>query len=271
MKNQILIALTLSIILFGCTNSSQLPSAITQNACDEVKDREVFKQTANIWVYSWINVLNEIYSEGEVAQHSSDYLTKRSFDPSQVLDYLNTCEECQECEGCEECKYVRIYFVDLHDISNKLWMVNDLMLVNVKDCKDQIGEDFLVADSSESYYVNKDQAKDATKRMVENSSPSVGSPFIKRVYAYTFERCTIYDFAKKAQELNKKIDFKFAIHDMSPSGSTTPNIMNTQGLLGVDLLLGIDSLPETKLADFARPCPELCGTGSPFFYLELQE
>jgi hypothetical protein len=255
MKKIITTTFILSLILLGCSNAKKIPTLNSEINCNELQDHEVYANTANIWVYSWINVLNEIYTEGELAQHSqsSHYLSKRSFDASQVLDYLNTCEDCEQ---------VRIYFVDLHDDSNNLWIVNDLMMVNVKDCKDQIGTEFLVADSAETSLINFDLAKEAVIRKVNNGS-AANYPFIKRIYAYTYERDTIIKHAENAQPLN----FEFAIHDSHYSESTSTNIMNSHGLLSVDLLLKSNEQGMAKFTDFARPCPELCGIASPFYYL----
>ena len=253
MKKTITTTFILSLILLGCSNAKKIPTLNSEINCNELQDHEVYVNTANIWVDSWNAVLNEIYTGGEPTQHTPNYLSKRSFDASQVLDYLNTCADCDQ---------VRIYFVDLHDDPNNLWMVNDLMMVNVKDCKDQIGTEFLVADSAETSMINFDLAKEAVTRKVNNGSVA-NYPFIKRIYAYTYERQTIKDHAQNGQPLN----FEFAIHDSHYSESTSTNIMNTHGLLSVDLLLKSNEDGTAKFTDFARPCPELCGFESPFYYL----
>ncbi len=280
MKNQILTILILSIVLIGCSNSFQPNSINPATDCAEVKDHKVFTITANVWVNSWAFLLKEIYNEDQLVNDSSDFLLKRSFDPSEVLEYLNICEGCEGCEGgedcsecvdcrdCTNCGDVRIYFVDLHDSPN-LWLVNDLMMVNVKDCKDQLGATFLVADSSGSYYISEEQAKHAVRRKVNNDTV-VNYAFIKNVYSYTFEKCTIKKQAQNALESHKKLDFEFAIHDTDPSKSTTPNIMNSKGLLAIDLLVTTPTNGQKEYTDFARPCPELCGTESPFYYLAIQ-
>lgn len=253
MKKTITTTFILSLILLGCSNAKKIPTLNAEVNCNELQDHEVFVHTANIWVDSWDALLDEIYSVGEIAQHTPNYLSKRSFDAAQVLQYLETCEDCEQ---------VRIYFVDLHDNSDNLWMVNDLMMVNVKDCKDQIGTEFLVADSAETSMINLDVAKAVVRRKVDNGS-AANYPFIKRVYAYTYERETI----KTHAENNQKLDFEFAVHDSYYSESTSTHIMNSHGLLSVDLLLKTNEQGVSKFTDFARPCPELCGLESPFYYL----
>lgn len=258
MKNKISISLILSIILIGCSNLSKTNIVNTQIACNELEDHVVFTNTANIWVGSWNSVLNEIFTEEQLAQHSPEYKFKRSFDPLKVLGYINKCVDCED---------VRIYFVDLHNLSNKLWIVNDLLMVNVQNCEDKIGDSLLVADSFETYEITLEQAREAVSLKLQNDTGALSNPFIKNIYAYTFDKRTIQKFAEEAVSLQEKMDFVFAIHDASPSESITPYIMNTKGLLAVDLLLKNQSQGETKFSDFARPCPELCGYESPLYYL----
>lgn len=261
MKKTITTVFIGSLILWGCSSKNEQPveetenqtTEITETDCGEVHDHQVYTITAHAWVESWKSVLHDVFEPQQINAHSSDYLYKRSFDPEQVLEYVNQCTDCED---------VRLYFVDLNP--SQLWLVDDLLMVNVSGCEDQIGDSVLVSDSAQAFMIDLLKAQEALALRSELSAIEEYS-FLRNVIAYTYDKQTIIEQAQKDMASGKKMEFEFAMHTVLPSSGGSSS-EEEEGQLMLDLLLvSVDQNDVHSFSDFARPCPELCGVSSPLY------
>ncbi|HBF18729.1 MAG TPA: hypothetical protein DDW81_01455 [Cryomorphaceae bacterium] len=217
-------------------------------------DSEVYSETVGIWENSWYYLL------GTCSKELNDQRRKeiggRSFTSKKVEKLLNQCEDCDA---------VRVYFALPAEMVEPV--IPELLLVNMKQCKDVLGEKLPVLSSEGGVFMSVAAAKGMCCSWANRFGGSPDSVFVP-IYGYTFKREIVEDLL-----VSNTLRFSFAVHSVSIGNVVygTPVDANINGHMALDLVLNAEDDPADRTyMDFAMPCPQLCDNDSELMTCALE-
>ena len=237
--------LVLAALLFIAlpTSAQVLPDSITRDTtlC-RTQDFQVYNMTTRYWKQAWRGRLCGIGQDTCQLPAAALY---RYVPATKLKNYLDRCPDCEE---------TRVFF--LGNRMQKYPFAPDLAIGNVRGCQEVYGSnpEVLVSKSDTNFLAHPSDLLGSLLEWFEILREQK-APYNATVYAYTYDRATLYNLADTAST-----DSIYAEYSYHSSERIIPKAPQ-QGQMILDLLMGSSLKPgkASALYDIATPCPPVCG------------